>query len=127
MRALMRCVAVAAALLTASVSAAGEVELSTLVYRVERGGEMNRVDRALPGDELQYEIEFTNASNLAIDPDTLVITDEIPRGTVYVQDSAAGANTAISFSPERGEIRWALRPRLQPGQSGKLTYRVRVR
>jgi hypothetical protein len=46
---------------------------------------------------------------------------------VYVQDSAAGANTAISFSPERGEIRWALRPRLQPGQSGKLTYRVRVR
>lgn len=126
MRVLMRCVAVAAALLTASVSTAGEVELSTLVYRVERGGEMNRVDRVVPGDELQYEIEFANASNLAIDPDTLVIIDEIPRGTVYVQDSAAGANTDISFSPERGEIRWTLRPRLRPGQSGKLTYRVRV-
>jgi len=106
----------------------------------------------VPGDELQYTVRFTNNGNEPVDAGTIVITDAIPAHTEYLDGTAFGAGTKIQFSVD-GEmfatpadlsvvkegaelivaakdyrsIRWAFGPSLEPGDSGHVSFNVRLK
>lgn len=131
--------------LIAAVPASGEVILETSVLKVEMAGDLNTQPRlvdasvVVSGDELQYTITFTNQGTQPVEANSIVITNEIPAGTEYVQGTAAGPNTDIVFSTD-GElfaasgaqdaatparvIRWMYRPALEPAESSSVTFNV---
>ncbi|MEM7077418.1 MAG: hypothetical protein AAF513_02205 [Pseudomonadota bacterium] len=108
-------------------------------------------DRIIPGDELRYQLTFTNKGEAAIDAGTIVITDHVPEHTVYVDGTASGSDAQILFSldgeryasPEQllverdGEqmlakaehytaVRWVYAPALLPGESAEVAFNVRL-
>lgn len=103
--------------------------------------------QSMPGEVLVYTLNYRNVGN---EKTTLVNVDNpLPVGTRYMADSATGAT--VNFSVDGGKtygapehlmkiepkkrskaqvsdytnIRWVL-GEILPGQSGKLSYRVRV-
>jgi uncharacterized repeat protein (TIGR01451 family) len=60
------------------------------------------VSTALPGDEIIYTITFTNIGATAAE--NVVITNPVPEHTRYVDRSAVGARTDISFSVDGGNF-----------------------
>lgn len=132
--------------LIASVQVSGDVILETSVLKVETAGDVNaaprmvEASRVVSGDELRYTITFTNQGTEAVEASSIVITNEIPAGTEYVQGTAAGPNTDIVFSSD-GErfaapgtqsgaqapvtvIRWTYRPALEPAESSSVSFNV---
>ena len=123
---------------------------------VNDAGEVERrlVDASsvIPGDELQYTVHFTNNGQLPVDPGTIVITDVVPEHTEYLDGTAFGAGTEVWFSVD-GEsyaapaelslvkdgveviasakdyrsIRWSFGPQLAPGDSGYVSFNVRLK
>ena len=115
---------------------------------------MRRVSatRVVPGTEVIYTITATNAGN---DPaDQVVVTNPVPAQTSYVDGSATGANTDITFSVDGGNswgdaqsltvvdangepraatavdythVRWKLQSDLAPLQKLPVSYRVQVK
>jgi uncharacterized repeat protein (TIGR01451 family) len=106
----------------------------------------------IPGDELQYTITFTNEGVEAIDAGSIVITNPIPETTEYLDGTATGAGTDILFSVdgvdfatpaeltvEQGgfqarvnaedysTIRWTFSPELAPGETGNVSFNVRLK
>lgn len=149
-------------LIAAGASADGEVRLRNLVQKVEyftndQGETESRlIDPAsvVPNDELRYTIFFENVSEDAIvDAGSVVITNPIPPQVLYIEDSAFGAGTSITFSADDGfswgspdevlvrdgdgeriasvdeytHIRWTFGPALEPGQRGSVFFRARLR
>ena len=51
---------------------------------------------ALEGDELRYTVTFTNHTEDAVAPNSIVITNPIPESTEYVEGSAFGAGSEAS-------------------------------
>ena len=106
----------------------------------------------VPGDELQYTVRFTNEGTLPVDAGTIVITDAIPAHTEYLEGTAYGAGTEVQFSID-GEafgnpdelnvvkegaeviasardyrsIRWKFAPALEPGETGHVSFNVRLK
>jgi uncharacterized repeat protein (TIGR01451 family) len=112
------------------------------------------VTSASPGDVLEYVLVYTNQGDeLATNA---VIEDPVPKGTRFIANSAAGEGAEITFSNDNGKsfapavkltyevklpsgaverrvatpseytnIRWTI-PRVPPGASGKVSFRVRV-
>lgn len=142
--------ALCAALCAAQVAA--EVVLSTSVDRVV-GGDRRSVEAGVsPGDVLRYTISFTNQGTQTARAGTIVITNPLPEGTEYVDGSAGGAGTVVTFSVD-GErfaapeslmvqqdgasrvatagdyrsIRWTFRPALSAGESGEVSFDLRIR
>ncbi|MEM9622701.1 MAG: hypothetical protein AAF993_13700 [Pseudomonadota bacterium] len=142
-----------------AMGAQAEVRLDNSIKKVESfvddNGNVERrlvpADKVVPGDELQYTVAFTNAGDAAVDAGTIVITDVIPAHTFYVDGTAYGAGTEITFSvdgknfaspaelksdrPEvngiaqAGEyqaIQWAFGPALHPGETGRVSFNVRL-
>ena len=142
------------------LEAAARVTLSNTVARFEMAqgldGQVERrlvpVDEVFPGDELLYTITFANEGREEVAAGTIVITNPIPEVAEYVEGSAAGEDTAITFSVdgetfaepsglmiERGDaqqiaepseytsIRWAYQHALEPGESGTVSFAVRLR
>ena len=137
--------------------ASAEVRLENTLKKVERyvdaqGQVKHRLVEAgsiVPGDELRYVVKFFNAGEQAVDAGTIVITDQIPEHTEYLSGTAFGSGTNISFSldgeafgvPEDLElsdgrlaaaadyaaIRWVFGPSLQPGESGYVSFNVRLK
>ncbi len=123
---------------------------------VNESGEVQRrlveANSVVPGDELQYTVRFTNGGQLPVDAGTIVITDAIPAHTEYLDGTAFGAGTDIWFSID-GEvfaqadellivqdgielpaaakdyrsIRWTFGPALNPGDSGYVSFNVRLK
>jgi uncharacterized repeat protein (TIGR01451 family) len=123
---------------------------------VNEAGEVERrlVDATsvVPGDELQYTVRFTNDGQLPVDAGTIVITDVVPEHTEYLDGTAFGAGTQVWFSVD-GEtfaapadlslvkdgievaasakdyrsIRWSFGPQLDPGDSGYVSFNVRLK
>jgi uncharacterized repeat protein (TIGR01451 family) len=136
-----------------------EVILSTSVQKVEHqpgpaGATIERLvdaDSVLPGERLRYTIVFSNEGKQDAVPGSIVITNPLPEGVHYVEGSATGRDTVISFSTD-GEnfaapagleisegaasrtaeaadyrsIRWAFEPGLAAGESGVVSFDVEV-
>jgi len=138
----------------------GRVEL-TLVAEQERQvitdkgeKELKRVPAAkvVPGDEVIYSIHYVNKGKEAAD--SVVIDNPVPEHMLYTQGSAAGADTAITFSVDKGKtyhppskltvtgadgkerpataadythIRWTLQKPLVPGGKGLVSFRARLK
>lgn len=91
---------------------------------------------AAPGDLITYSITYTNSGNQ--DALSVVITDAVPAPAVYVQGSASGAGTAVTYSHDGGgtydasdaapvtHLRWSLPGPLSPSSPGTVTFAVRV-
>ena len=108
--------------------------------------------RVVPGTEVIYTITARNAGSEPAD--SVVVTNPVPAHTRYVEDSAAGANSDITFSVDGGKtwgradtlmvpdangelrqavaddythVRWTLKSSLAPDQQAPVWYRARVR
>lgn len=145
-------------LAVAAMPAAAEVVLSTQIQRVAgddagRGMEMlETVTDVRPGDVIRYTIVFENQSAQDVAAGSVVITNPLPDGTVYLDGSATGERTRVSFSVDGesfGEpgtlmitdgngtrrataadyrsIRWAYEPRLPAGAASSVSFDVRMR
>ncbi len=149
------------ALLLVGGAAHAGVELATSVKKVvavlDENGQVTRrleaVESVVPEDVLLYTITFTNAGDETVDAGSIVITNPLPAETVYLEGTAAGSGTEITFSVDGGEtfgkpetlevqrdgttqaaqaadyttIRWIFEPALDPGQSGDVTFNVRLK
>jgi len=123
---------------------------------VNAEGEVERrlvdANSVVPGDELQYTVRFTNNGSQSVDAGSIVITDVVPAHTEYLDGTAFGAGTQIWYSVD-GEmyappneltvvndgvemlasakdyrsIRWTFAPALDPGDSGYISFNVRLK
>jgi uncharacterized repeat protein (TIGR01451 family) len=110
-------------------------------------------DSVIPGDELRYSVRFTNVGKEAVDARSVVITNPIPANTEYLEGSAVGDTTEIQFSVDKGTafgaatgltiarnsseapanardyttIRWIYEPGLAPGETGLVSFNVRLK
>ncbi|HTG01809.1 MAG TPA: hypothetical protein VK654_14605 [Nitrospirota bacterium] len=161
---------VAMALLTAALLASSAawaqqkdaIELKTsaqveVVKKNEKGDKtVTFVDAAkeskVPGDVVLFTTTYTNTGKQPAD--AVVITNPVPEHTVYIAESAAGANTRIDFSVDGGKtyaapdkltlkdknnitrkaaaadythIRWTLTKSLPAGGSGSVSYKAKIK
>jgi uncharacterized repeat protein (TIGR01451 family) len=106
----------------------------------------------VPGTEVIYTITATNTGNKAAA--NINVKDPIPKDMVYVDGSAFGKNTTITFSVDDGKnyasskkltvknsqgkpipatakdytnIRWTFKSELKPKQSASVWFRARVK
>jgi len=112
-------------------------------------------DKMERGDVLAYTITYVNEGETPARDAAIV--DPIPEGTVYVLDSATGERTEITYSVDGGHlfqrppvkfvvrypdgtkeykaapaemvthIKWVIKTLVQPGQSGRLSFKVAVK
>jgi uncharacterized repeat protein (TIGR01451 family) len=106
----------------------------------------------IPGTEVIYTITAKNTGNEPAS--NIVVNNPVPANTAYVDGSAFGADTVITFSVDGGKsygkasaltvrdadgnsraaraedythVRWTLQVELQPGQQAEVWYRARVK
>jgi uncharacterized repeat protein (TIGR01451 family) len=134
-----------------------EVTLTTTVDRVATSVDAGSVvaeeslSEVLPGDVLRYTIAFENTSTQDVAAGSVVITNPLPADTLYLQGSATGANTEITFSVDGetfaapdalmvGEgagaraadaadyraIRWTYQPMLGAGESSEVSFELQI-
>lgn len=149
------------ALLLVAPLAAAQVALDNSVKKVETfvdedGVPQRRlvdVDSVVPGDELRYTITFTNEGAENVDAGSIVITNPIPNDTEYLDGTAFGSGTDITFSTDAGgsfddpdqlsvarsgtsvpamakdytTIRWQFNPQLKPGETSFVSFNVRLK
>ena len=156
-------VSVALLLMLGMSSAFAEVSLRNDVQKVETfvdadGSAQRRlvdVDSVVPGDELRYTIHFVNNGSASVDAGSIVITNPIPDDTEYLDGTAFGSGTNITFSTDAGSsfgtpdqltvvpegalapapavardyttIRWEFTPTLAPGEASHVSFNVRLK
>jgi uncharacterized repeat protein (TIGR01451 family) len=97
-------------LMAVSAVAQGHLDVQTTVQKeetfVNEAGESDKrlvtADIVVPGDRVFYTITFTNTSDESAD--SVVVTNPIAEGLVYVNGSAFGPGTDITFSVDDGVI-----------------------
>jgi len=138
-----------------------EVQMTTAVRQVvtraaEDGAavrELVEVAQVVAGDTLQYTISFTNKGTNVIEGGSIVITNPLPPDTVYIDGTARGSGTRISYSVDGGTtfessaelkvlrdgapvpaqaadyttIRWTFTEPLEAGGTGDVSFSVRVK
>ena len=97
-----------------------EVTLTTAREVVEvkdgvRTVKMVPTKSAVSGDVLHYTLAYTNKGNEAAT--NAVIDNPVPKGTVYIANSATGDNSEITFSNDGGKFY---------APPAKLTYEVKL-
>ncbi len=141
-------------LMAVSAVAQGHLNVQTTVQKeetfVNEAGESDKrlvaADIVVPGDRVFYTITFTNTSDESADK--VVVTNPIAEGLVYVNGSAFGPGTDITFSVDDGEnyaaagdltvtedgesrpaeakdfthIRWVMRSELAAGAQGTARF-----
>jgi len=134
------------------VTTVAEVEVTQINKQGEKVVKRTKASRVVPGTEVIYTITAKNTGNEPAD--NIVVTNPIPKQTVYVEGSAFGAGTTITFSVDGGKtyntpakltvknaagiprpataedytnVRWTLQFNLQPGQEAPVWYRARVK
>lgn len=143
-----------------AASSAAQVTLENSIRKVltevNPQGEVQRelvaAESVVPGDELQYIIQFKNEGELPVDAGTIVITNMIPEHTEYLKGTAFGSGTQIKYSidgeafaapqdlkvadadserpadpTDYAAIRWNFAPVLEPGASGYVSFNVRLK
>jgi len=145
----------------AAPSAENGLILKDTVHKVERfvdeNGEVQRrlvdVDSVIPGDELRYTITFSNEGTAIVDAGSIVITNKIPEAAEYIDGTAFGSGTDITFSVNGGgeyaaaddltvqvagaevaaspkdytTIRWIFQPELAANSEGFVSFNVRLK
>jgi uncharacterized repeat protein (TIGR01451 family) len=134
------------------VTTVAEIEVTEINKQGEKIVKRSKATRVVPGTEVIYTI---TAKNTGTEPaDNIVVTNPVPPQTVYVDGSAFGAGTNITFSVDGGKsyntaasltvkdaagkpraataedythVRWTLQFSLQPGQEAPVWYRARVK
>ena len=136
-----------------------QVELKTEMFEVIEKQQANGTskvewvtpDNIIPGDKVGYRISFKNTGDQpAAD---IVLNNPVPENTIYVDDSARGANSDIVFSVDGGKqfaspeqlfievngkkvpatakdythVRWTLTSALPAGKEGSVQYVVQVK
>lgn len=105
----------------------------------------------LPGDTMMYTITFENIIDQPVGG--IVVNDPLPNNSKYLEASATGDNTDITFSidgknfdvPEKltfrdasgitkkvpaekyTHIRWVYKKQLEPGETGTVTFKTKIR
>lgn len=139
-----------------------KLELKTTAQKevkVKKDGKMEiqrvPVDKAQPGDVVVYTIAYSNTGKGPVLDAAIV--DPIPKGVVYILESAEGTDAEITFSVDGGRtwqkppvmmqvkkpdgsmenkpvpperfthVRWLIKKPLAPGQSGKVSFKVTVK
>ena len=69
-----------------------------MAHRHGHRSRISLVSEVLPGDVLRYTIVFQNTSTQDVAAGSVVITNPLPEQTLYVEGSAAGARTEVTFS-----------------------------
>ena len=138
----------------AQVTLSNSVKKVETVVNEDGEAERRLIDAVsvVPGDELRYTITFTNDGGEVVDAGSIVITNPIPEATEYLDGTAFGAGTEIVFSTdgvsfadpaelvveEAGTeapasakdyktIRWVFAPELEPGETGNVSFNVRLK
>ena len=134
------------------VSTTAEIEVIEVNPDGTESVRRKAASRVVPGTEVIYTITATNAGDEPAD--SVVVTNPVPAHTRYVEGSADGANTDITFSVDGGNtwgqadsltvtdadgeprravaedythVRWTLKSELGPEQQVPVQYRARVR
>lgn len=139
--------------------ALAQVELQTDVFKVVETQKENGTSKIewveakniIPGDKVGYRISFENKGNEPAD--NVILNNPIPDNTIYVDDSARGANSKIEFSVDGGQqynqpeqlfitkegkklpatakdythVRWTLLSPLNTGDKSSVQYVVQVK
>jgi len=139
--------------------AMAQVELKTDIFKVVETQKENGTSKVewveaksiIPGDKVGYRIHVENTGTDAAD--NLVLNNPIPDNTVYVDNSARGANSKIEFSVDGGKqyglpeqlfitregkklpatakdytrVRWTLLSPLNTGEESSVQYVVQVK
>ena len=86
-------------------------------------------EEAIPGDEVEFTIEFRNMGNVPI-KSVSVIDSLLPR-LEYIKGTAQGPKgtvfTANANEAGSTELRWDLPAELAPNESGKVSFKALVR
>lgn len=113
------------------------------------------VEKASPGDVVVYTITYSNAGKGPVLD--AVIVNPVPQGVVYILDSAEGKDTEIKASIDNGRswqkppvtvlmknpdgtetakpagaelythLQWTVKKPVAPGQSGRISFKVKVK
>ncbi|WP_051536842.1 GEVED domain-containing protein [Shewanella marina] len=120
----------------ATYDGAGTLALNKTVRNITQGGGVTTTNFAKPGDILEYVISFTNSGSGDIS--NVVLFDTIPPftklNTAVTCGSAIPTNNSCTVeSPStnnsagyQGDIRWKLNSTLAAGESGTVSYQVKV-
>jgi len=153
--------ALAAMVLMAAMPVLANVEMTTTVQKVvieedAQGSSVRKLvsaEQVVPGDTLHYVISFTNKGTTSVDSGSIVITNPLPPDTVYLEGTAQGSGTEITYSVDAGgtfarsteltvlregervpaqaadytTIRWAFKPALEAGKTGDVSFSVRLK
>jgi uncharacterized repeat protein (TIGR01451 family) len=134
------------------VKTVAEIEVTEINQQGKKTVKRKPATTVVPGTDVIYTITAKNTGNEPAD--NIVVTNPVPAKTVYVDGSAFGAGTNITFSVDGGKsyaqpakltvkdkagkaraataedythVRWTLQFNLQPGQEAPVWYRVRVK
>jgi uncharacterized repeat protein (TIGR01451 family) len=129
-----------------------EVEITEVDSKGKQTVKRIPAGKVIPGTEVIYTITATNTGDQ--NADNITVTDPIPENTVYVEGSAFGSGTEITFSVDGGKtydkpaklsvpdatgtprrataedythIRWKFQFSLKPGQEAPVWFRARVK
>jgi len=86
---------------------------------------------ALPGEVLTYVIGYVNHGNHPLN--TLVINDATPAFTTFVSSTngllpqnLTGVTNVSPSAGARGSVQWSFGGSLLPGNSGSVSYKVKI-
>ena len=140
------------ALAQIEVKTIAEIEVTEIDKQGKKIIKRTAPTSVVPGTEVIYTITAKNTGNKPAD--NIVVTNPVPKETVYVDGSAFGAGTNITFSVDGGKsygnaqnltvkdktgkprvaaakdythVRWTFQFNLQPGQEAPVWYRARVK
>lgn len=129
-----------------------EVEVVSTNEQGEQVVTRKQASTVVPGTEVIYTITAVNKGQDKAD--NVVVTNPVPPHTVYVEGSASGAGTDITFSVDGGQsyaapaeltvtdsngeqrnataedythLRWRYRTSLGPAQQAPVSYRAQVK
>jgi len=128
-----------------------EEEITIINDKGKKVRQLVAAENVEPGDVIVYTIHYDNQGKQTMNG--LVLNDPIPKDTIYINNSAYGKHTTITFSvdgkhfaspaklmvqakegkkrvarlDEYRHIRWTFKSSLGVGKKGKVSFKARVK
>lgn len=135
-----------------NLTASAEKEVQVTNAKGEK--ELKRVEakKALPGDVVIYTVTYANTGKEVAE--NIFVTNPVPEHMVYVEGSATGKNALVTYSVDGGKtfaepdklkvrkadgmerlaatpdythIRWTFKKSVQPGATGSVSFRAKLK